>query len=258
MATQIEKKQTSAVGQYRANDVVALFILAVAVLVFLSLATYSATDWNLFNNSSQYTKHNWIGIVGSSIADLLFQIVGLTAYFTPVLLSLIAWQIYKTKSLLPSISRTLAFLLFIISISGVIYIFGGYAGMSGKFVAENLAWLLGKIGSGILLVAILFASLLVITNLSFAFLSDSLQMALENFKIHLDEWQTKRRESKIQIEPKQEKLPVVRTEKKPTISAGDSIPLNKKEKSDGKISDMVKELAAVSPEILPAKKLKRP
>ena len=255
MATRVEKNQSSsAAAVNRGNDVIALFILAVAVLVFLSLATYSATDWNFFNNSSQYTKHNWIGIVGSSVANLLLQIVGLTAYFTPVLLALVAWRIYKTKSLFPSISRTLAFILFIVSISGLIYIFGGYAGMAGKFIAENLGWLLGKIGSGILLGAILLASALVITNLSFAFLSESLNMALDNFKIHFDEWQDKRREAKKHIEPKAEKLPVVKSEKKPTISAGETIAVGKKEKPEkakSEVSEMLKEFAG-APENKPA------
>lgn len=244
MATRVEKNQTSSTASInRGTDVVALFILAIAVLAFLSLATYSATDWNFFNNSSQYTKHNWIGIVGSAFSNLLFQLVGLTAYFTPVLLALISWRIYKSKSLQPSIGRFLAFILFVVSVAGLIYIFGGYAGMFGKFIAENLTWLLGKIGSGILLVAITLASALVITNLSFAFLSESVQMALDNFKIHFDEWQEKRREAKKQIEPKQEKLPVVKSEKKPTISNGEPVLLEKKVKAKSEVSEMLKEFA---------------
>lgn len=252
MATRVEKNQTSSTASInRGTDVVALFILAVAVLAFLSLATYSPTDWNFFNDSSQYTKHNWIGIVGSAFSNLLFQLVGLTAYFTPVLLALIAWRIYKTKSLQPSIGRFLAFILFIISVAGLIYIFGGYAGMFGKFIAENLTWLLGKIGSGILLVAVTLASALVITNLSFAFISENLQMALDNFKIHFDEWQEKRREARKQIEPKPEKLPVVKSEKKPTISNGEPIVLEKKGKAKSEVSEMLKEFAG-APEKKPA------
>lgn len=255
MATRVEKKQTSsATTPNRGNDVVALLILALAVLVFLSLATYSATDWNFFNNSSQYTKNNWIGVVGSSVSNLLFQIIGLTAYFTPVLLALVAWRIYKSKSLRPSISRTLAFLLFVVSISGLIYIFDGYAGMAGKFIAENLVWLLGKIGSGILLVAVTIASVLVITNLSFAFLSENLEMAVSNFRIHFDEWQEKRREAKkAQVQQIPEKK-TTKAEVKPTISTGEAAAVNKKdkpektEKAKSEVSAMLKEFAN-APEI---------
>ena len=252
MAAQVEKKQPPSAGQPRSNDVVAMVILALAVLLFLSLATFSTTDWHLFNNSSQYTKHNWIGVAGSVVANLLFQFIGLTAYFTPVLLALIAWRIYQTKSLRPSISRILAYLLLIVSISSLIYIFGGYAGMSGKFFAENLIWLLGKIGSVILLSTVFIASILVITNLSFASFSGSFEMAAENFRIHFSEWQEKRRAAKNRdTAVKPEKQPVVRVEKKPTISTGETVPadINKKpEKSNGKVSEMLKELA-VSPEI---------
>lgn len=255
MATQIEKKQASSVTTNRGNDVVAIALLALAVLVFLCLVTFNQNDWNLNTASSQKTQ-NWIGIFGSVIADILFQFIGLISYFIPVLLSLVAWRIYKSKSLNPSIARLLGFLLFIISGAGLISLIGWRGGITGAFLIKNLTWLLGTIGSAILLIAIFFASLLVITNLSFAFLSENLQMALDNFKIHLEEWQTKRREAKsFQAEQKPEKQTIVKTEKKPTISAGDSIPLNKKEKSDGKISDMVKELA-VSPEIITNEKTK--
>ncbi len=255
MATQIEKKQASAAAQHRGNDVVAIVLLALAVLVFLCLVTFNQNDWNLNTASAQKTQ-NWVGIVGSVIADLLFQFIGLMSYFIPVLLALVAWRIYQSKSLNPSISKILGFILFIISGASLISLIGWRGGIIGAFLIKNLSWLLGTIGSGILLTAIFFASLLVITNLSFAFLSDSLQMALDNFKIHIQEWQTKRRESKKYIEPKQEKLPVVRTEKKPTISTGDAVPVNKKEKPEkakSEVSEMLKEFAN-APEIKAAEK----
>lgn len=170
MATQIEKKQISPAGQNRGNDVVAIVILAFAVLVFLCLVTSNPNDWNLNTASSQKTQ-NWIGIVGSVIADLLFQFIGLMSYFIPVLLALVAWRIFQSKSLNPSISKLLGFLLFIISGASLVSLIGWRGGMVGAFLIQNLTWLLGTIGSAILLTAVCFASLLVITNLSFAFLS---------------------------------------------------------------------------------------
>jgi S-DNA-T family DNA segregation ATPase FtsK/SpoIIIE len=59
-----------------------LFYWRSAVLVFLCLVTFNPNDWSLNSTGSPKTQ-NWIGIVGSVIADLLLQVVGLTAYFLP-------------------------------------------------------------------------------------------------------------------------------------------------------------------------------
>ncbi|HEX8637540.1 MAG TPA: DNA translocase FtsK 4TM domain-containing protein, partial [Pyrinomonadaceae bacterium] len=70
MATEIDKKQTSTAQNSRANEIVAVALLALAVLVFLCLITHSPTDWSLNTSSSQKTQ-NWIGVTGAVVADLL-------------------------------------------------------------------------------------------------------------------------------------------------------------------------------------------
>jgi S-DNA-T family DNA segregation ATPase FtsK/SpoIIIE len=246
MATRDEKKQTSQTAPGRIIDVVAIGILAFAVLVFLCLVTSDPNDWN-FNTASSQETQNWVGIVGSVIADLLFQAVGLVAYFMPVLLATDAWRVFRTKSILPSIGKTLSYLLFIFSGASLVSLIGWRGGIAGAFLIQNLTWLLGTIGSAILLTAVFLASLLVITNLSFAFLSENLEMALSNFRIHFDEWQAQRREAKkLQTKELSEKK-TAKAEVKPTISTGETVGAVKKEKaqkSTGKVSEMLKEFAA--------------
>ncbi len=245
MATRVEKKETSPKEYAGANEIVIVIaLLALAVLLFLCMVTYSPTDWNLFNNSSQYTKHNWIGIVGSVISDLLLQVVGLTAYFLPVLLALIAWGVYQSKNLRPRVSKVFGYLLFIVSASSLISLIGWRGGIAGEFFAQNLFWLLGTIGAGILLTAIFLASLLVITNLSFASLSSSFEIAKENLLIRVEEWQTKRRERKtVERALKEEEKPerVKKSKQAPTISLGESKQIEAKaeiENGDGKLSGL--------------------
>ena len=82
MAAEVEKNRVSVKNHSRGNEIVALVMAGLAVLIFLSLATYSPNDWSLNTSSSQKTQ-NWIGVLGSVIADILFQTIGLTAYFLP-------------------------------------------------------------------------------------------------------------------------------------------------------------------------------
>ena len=192
MATEVEKKQTVSKNYSRGNEIFAVVLLALAVLAFLCLVTYSSTDWSLNTSSTQKTQ-NWVGVVGSVIADLLFQAIGLTAYFLPALLVLIAWRFFRYKDLPISISRIIGYILFIVSVSSLAALFGFRGGMLGAVFEQNLTWLLGGIGTGILLTAIFATSLLLITNLSLDLFFGNFHLAWENLRVHFDEWRTKRR-----------------------------------------------------------------
>jgi S-DNA-T family DNA segregation ATPase FtsK/SpoIIIE len=195
MAAEIEKKQTDSKTYSGSSEIIAVVLLALAVLVFLCLVTYSPNDWSLNTASTQET-HNWVGVVGSVIADLLFQTIGLTAYFLPALLVLIAWRFYRFKDLPISISRIVGYLLFVISVSSLAALFGFYGGIIGAFFQRNLTWLLGNIGAAILLLAIFASSVLLITSLSLDSFLGNFRLAWENFRVHFDEWLNKRRNAK--------------------------------------------------------------
>ncbi len=227
MATEVEKKQTLSKNQSRSNEIIAVVLLALAVLVFLCLVTYSPTDWSLNTSSTQKT-HNWVGVVGSVLADLLFQAIGLTAYFLPALLALIAWRFFRYKELPISISRIIGYSLFVVSVSSLAALFNFYGGITGAFWSSNLVWLLGKIGTGILLTAIFAASVLLITNLSLDSFFGNFNLAWENFRVHFDEWWNKRRERRkadSEAQARLEKLNESRIKptKTPTISLEETV-----------------------------------
>lgn len=76
----------------RLNEVIALVFLASGIYVFLSLISYQSTDpsWNAV--SSVVRADNLMGKVGSHIADLCFQILGLASFVLPTLLGLLGWK----------------------------------------------------------------------------------------------------------------------------------------------------------------------
>lgn len=240
MATEVEKKTTSKSSSLT-NELVALFLLAVAVLVFLSLISHSLDDWafNSTGTGSQKTQ-NWIGVVGAVISDWLFQSIGLTTYFVPFLFGLISWRIFRSASLYAPIGRILGYTLFVLSFSSLLYLSissGFRGGILGAFIAGGLLALIGKVGSVILLSALFFASILLITNLSYLAALGGFQMAFDNFKIHFDGWFSKYRTwkeeqnelAKERLEKRRierdEKEITVKEKAKPTISVGDATPI---------------------------------
>jgi S-DNA-T family DNA segregation ATPase FtsK/SpoIIIE len=176
-----------------------VILLALAVLFFLCLISYSPADWSLNGTGQGNQKtQNWIGVVGAVVSDLLFQFVGLIAYVFPALLALIAWRVFYAESLMPRVSRIIGFLLLLISAPALIDLInlGDGGGMIGAGFARFFIYLLSPIGAGILLFTLLTASILLLTNFSFFGFFGNFDVAWANFRIHFDEWLAKKREKR--------------------------------------------------------------
>jgi S-DNA-T family DNA segregation ATPase FtsK/SpoIIIE len=237
MATEVRKKAIVSRSSSRVNEIIAIILLAVAILIFLSLVSFNVGDSTPNTASSQKTQ-NWVGLVGAVTADLLFQIIGLTAYVLPAVLALIAWRVFRSVSLYTPLSRIIGFILLVGSISGLLSIWlslGFRGGMLGAVISGGLLYLIGNVGSVIVLVALLLASILLITNLSYLAAVTGFQLAFDNFKIHFNErfnrfrnWrEANKAEAKLRSEKRRETLrekeaEVPKPSEKPTISVGET------------------------------------
>ena len=68
----------------RLNEVTGMVLLVAASLLFLALASYRPTDPS-FNTVGAIGRpvHNWIGLLGASLSDLLLQLEGVAAFMVP-------------------------------------------------------------------------------------------------------------------------------------------------------------------------------
>ncbi|HEX8288753.1 MAG TPA: DNA translocase FtsK 4TM domain-containing protein [Pyrinomonadaceae bacterium] len=230
MATEIEKKQISTKNHSRVNEIVAVILLALSVLVFLCLLTYSPTDWSL-NTSSSLKTQNWIGVTGAVVADLLFQAIGLSAYIFPALLALIAWRVFYSESLMPRVSRIIGFVIFVVSASSLVSLLNLRGGLLGAIFSHFFVYLLSPIGAGILLFTLLTASILLLTNFSFFGFFDKLEMPLANLRLRLNErlgkWRVNREqrqaEARERAENRQAKLDEKSAKTSPGVSIGEML-----------------------------------
>ncbi len=82
------------------NVFLGLVMLLVATLLFLSLATYHATD-SSFDTASGFSGpqavHNWIGVFGAWLSDLLLQWIGVTAFLFPMWIAGIGWTWMRSR-----------------------------------------------------------------------------------------------------------------------------------------------------------------
>ena len=226
--TATRRKQISAKPNTRTNEIIAVVLLALAVLIFLCLISFNPMD-PTFNTVSSQKIQNWIGVVGANFAEFLISIVGITAYLLPALVVLMAWRVFRAKDLQLSLAQIFGYLLFITAISSLAALFGFQGGILGVFFEKIFVGLIGTIGTTILLLVFAVTSLLLITSLSLISFFGSFGMAFENFGIHFNEWLTKRGERNAArraeiIDPLEniKEKPSAKVEKgKPTISLGD-------------------------------------
>ncbi|HUR98582.1 MAG TPA: DNA translocase FtsK [Pyrinomonadaceae bacterium] len=223
--TLIKKKTGVTTRHSRLNEIIAVVLLAVSVLIFLCLVSYNPSD-PTFNTASSQKVQNWIGVVGANFAELLFSAVGLVAYIFPALLALIAWRVFQSESLRPRVSQIIGFSLVVASVAALSSLVGWHGGMLGAVITTYAVRLLSTVGATVLLIALATTSVLLITNFTLTWAFAHFEVAWENFKINFAEWKAKRREARSEqinlAKERQEKRRDAREEKvlpdSPTIS----------------------------------------
>jgi len=194
-ATLVRKRAASGAQSSRTNEIVAIILVGVSLLVFLCIISASDSDPS-FNSATSQRPGNWIGVVGALINDWLFQAVGIVKYIIPALLALVAWRVFRADSIRPRVSRVLSYLLFVASLAGLARLIGSQGGLLGAAYADAAVYLLNTIGAGILLLTTLTVSTLLITNVSFAGFVGNFELAWANLLVHFNEWREKRKRAK--------------------------------------------------------------
>src|SRR6267143_637504 len=95
-----EKPRVITPRNSRRNEIVAILLLAVGLLLALCLvsAAFYPSDPS-WNSAGQLGTRNWAGAIGANVAALLFQSIGLAAYLLPCLMFAAAWRDRKSTRL---------------------------------------------------------------------------------------------------------------------------------------------------------------
>jgi DNA segregation ATPase FtsK/SpoIIIE, S-DNA-T family len=73
------------------NIFLGMVVMLVALLLLLALASYRASDPSLNTATDLAAPHNWTGIFGAYLSDVLLQAFGLTAFLLPIWLGGVGW-----------------------------------------------------------------------------------------------------------------------------------------------------------------------
>lgn len=104
------------------NIFLGLVLLLLSTLALLALATYHASDPSLNTATDAvgpHAVHNWIGLFGAYLSDLLLQSLGITAFFLPLWLTGIGWTWMRSRPSGPAALRIIGLLLVLVFVPAV-------------------------------------------------------------------------------------------------------------------------------------------
>src|ERR687891_2308523 len=105
------------------RELMGVIVSVTALIVIVSLFSYTPRDPS-FNTSSRYIDvQNRVGIIGSYLADTLLQGLGFAAYLLPVLLCIVAFQLFGSGLRGVPLGQVVGYGMLVISIAGVLVAF---------------------------------------------------------------------------------------------------------------------------------------
>src|SRR5436189_1839649 len=160
----------------RVNEILAIALVALALLLGLCLASYNPNDPS-WNAAGEAAARNWVGTVGANVAAALFQSIGLAGYLLPFLIIAAAWRRFRSSRISAPISRLAGLCMMVLASAALLSLANikpffdssfNAGGLVGALIARALVSGLNTIGATILLTTVAATGLLLATNFSFA------------------------------------------------------------------------------------------
>jgi S-DNA-T family DNA segregation ATPase FtsK/SpoIIIE len=146
----------------RLNEMLGLVVLVAAGLLLLSLLSYTPSDpsFNTVGGSpGPHPAHNWTGLVGAYLSDLLLQSLGIAIIFLPVSLLRVGASWMRSRRVGSIRAKTAGLFLFLLFAPAAIALLPGnllwrhalpIAGIEGRVLADALLHFVNFPGASIL------------------------------------------------------------------------------------------------------------
>jgi DNA segregation ATPase FtsK/SpoIIIE, S-DNA-T family len=195
----------------RVSEIVGVALFAAALIWIVSLASYESSDpvW-FFSTGSHAVPVNFAGRVGAFLAEVSFQLFGYASYLIPAVLVVIGWNYFWCRKVDAAGTKVAgAVLLFTCSSAFLSLVFstldtsgrssrdGGYV---GEWIARELAEILNRTGSLIVVVTLIVLAVIMSTQFSFGRMMATVVGAVhetsERLFLAFAEWRESRRREK--------------------------------------------------------------
>ncbi len=171
------------------REIVLIFFCFVGLYFFVSLVTYNGGDPGWSHNGPIEEIHNKGGIAGAVFADIFFYLFGYFAYLFPLMVGYTGWIIYQGKHydlLAEPKSLIVPGIGFILTLSAgcglaIVHFMAESAllpthagGILGLWIGNGLVSIVNRLGATLILLALFFTGVTLLTGLSWLKLMDLL------------------------------------------------------------------------------------
>src|SRR5271154_2653739 len=125
----------------RLNEIIGMVVLVAASLLLLALASYTPSDPS-FNTVGTYATgrpaHNWTGMVGAYFADATLQLIGIAAFFLPLVLGRLGLCWMRSRPAGSPLAKSIGMGLWVIFAPAAIALLPGHLLWRGALPAEGV------------------------------------------------------------------------------------------------------------------------
>jgi S-DNA-T family DNA segregation ATPase FtsK/SpoIIIE len=179
----------------RLNEIFGLIVLVGAGLMLLALASYTPLDpsFDTVGGTGETIArivrpaHNWTGVVGAYFADALLQMLGVAAFFLPLLLVRLGICWMQSRPAGSPWAKAIALLLWVVFAPAGVALLPGHLlwrgalpveGLCGRLVADFMVQMLNLPGASIVVTLMVALALYLATTFTF---STAREWATERF-----------------------------------------------------------------------------
>ncbi|MES2392436.1 MAG: DNA translocase FtsK [Acidobacteriota bacterium] len=159
----------------RLNEMLGLIVLVSGGLMLMALMTYTPSDpsLNTVGGGAAHPAHNWTGLVGAYIADLLLQTLGVAVVFVPLVLMRVGGAWMRSRRVGSGAAKTVGMLLWLVFAPAGIALLPGHvmwrgalpvAGVEGRALADGLIHFVNFPGAATICALMVALSLYLITS----------------------------------------------------------------------------------------------
>ena len=170
----------------RLNEILGLIVLFAAALLLLALASYTPSDpsFNTVGDAispaaslANGPAHNWIGMVGAYFADAMLQLIGIAAFFLPLILVRIGVCWLRSRPSGSPSAKLIGLALWVIFAPAAVALLPGnllwrsslpIAGLCGRLVADLMIHFLNVPGTTIVVTLMVALSAYLATTFTFS------------------------------------------------------------------------------------------
>jgi len=173
-------KVFSPTNNRRLNELIGFLLCVSALLLFLSLISYSPLDPSMNTVSaltSSRVARNWIGIVGAIASDLVLQVLGIGAFLLPALIGVLGIRWFRSRKIQSPIAKSLGAIWLLMFVPAMLALLPSHTrwmgvipleGLLGRILGDTLIHYFNLAGAYIVCATVLAVALYLSTAFSFS------------------------------------------------------------------------------------------